>query len=124
MLGSDVYLLAVLDRIGGIDDDQIVRIDAAENLQGRAVVAADGDVPQLHFAVGPTTATCGPSRRNSMAFTGTVTFFASIFGLKCTSPNEPGRSRPSLLGTSTSVSRVRVVGSIDSAVRATVAVNF
>ena len=30
-----------------------------------------------------------------------------MFGLKCTSPNEPGSSLPSLLGTSTSVSKVR-----------------
>ena len=56
-----------------------------------------------------------------MAFTGTVTLFTFEPTAKCTSPNDPGNSRPSLFGTSTSVSRVRVVGSMDSAVRAILA---
>ena len=59
-----------------------------------------------------------------MALTGIVTFSASILGLKCTSPKEPGSSLPSLFGTSTSVSKVRVVVSMASAVRATEPRNF
>src|SRR5580704_17854469 len=73
---------------------------------------------------GPTIATRGPSARNNIVFTGIVTLFTPEPTAKCTSPNEPGSKRPSLFGTSTSVRRVRVVGSMDSAVRATAAENF
>src|ERR1035441_5458258 len=54
----------------------------------------------------PTMAKRAPSWRKSMAFTGTVTFAVLILGEKCTSPKEPRNRRPSLLGTSTSVSSV------------------
>ncbi len=43
-------------------------------------------------------------------FTGTVTLFTLDPTAKWTSPNEPGNRRPSLLGTSTSVSSVLSVG--------------
>src|SRR6266446_4759569 len=71
-----------------------------------------------------TTATLGPSARNSMAFTGIVILGTEVPVAKCTWPKEPGSSLPSLLGTSTSVFRVRVAGSMASAVRATAPVNF
>src|SRR5271155_1719600 len=73
---------------------------------------------------GPTTATRAPSARNSIAFTGTVTLFTPEPTEKCTSPNEPGNKRPFWFGTSTSVSKVRVDGSIASAVRTTLPKNF
>src|SRR6201993_4865876 len=73
---------------------------------------------------GPTTASRVPSERNSIALTGTVTLLTLDPTAKCTSPNDPGNRRPSRFGTSTSVSNVRVLGSIDSAVRATLAENL
>src|SRR5450755_505009 len=71
-----------------------------------------------------TKATRGPSARNNMALTGIVIRGTEVPVAKCTSPKEPGNSLPSLFGTSTSVFKVRVPGSMTSAVRATVPVNF
>jgi hypothetical protein len=112
---------ALFQRVRWVDDDLVRRGDAAENLQRGAVIASDVDRAQLHLAVGTDDGDARPSARKSIAFTGIVTLFTLEPTAKCTSPNEPGSKRPSLLGTSTSVSRVRVAGSIASAVRATFA---
>src|SRR5208282_4881106 len=71
-----------------------------------------------------TTATCAPSARKSMALTGIVILGTAVPVAKCTWPKDPGSNLPSLLGTSTSVFSVRVPGSMASAVRTIVPINF
>ena len=65
---------------------------------------------QMHYAILPDHRHLRALGRKSMALTGMVILVTVVPGGKCTSPNEPGKGLPSLLGTSTSVFRVRVAG--------------
>ena len=51
VLRGNIHCLAILEGIGGINDDAILLAYAAQNLQRGAKVAANSDRPQLHFVI-------------------------------------------------------------------------
>ena len=105
-----VDLLALFERVGRIDDDSVLRV-----MPSSTSTLLPKSRPMVSFfksilLSGPTTAAMVPLGRNSRALIGTRERWPETLASKCTCAYSPCSSVPVGLGTSTSVSSVRVAG--------------
>ena len=94
ILCGEIDQFVLFQRIRGIDDDAVRRIDPLKHFQGIAKIPPDRDFLRLIRLSGPTTAAIVPSGRNRSALIGRERRWPVTLTSKCTSAYDPGKRVP------------------------------